>query len=196
MLDIRHQVVYGAAILPYIDAIAALRIEVFREWPYLYDGSLAYERKYLQAYADAPDSLCILAWAGEDVVGASTACGLAHVKDARVPFDALGPDPATVYYAGESVLRAAWRGKGVGAPFYTLREEAGKRLGYAHLAFASVIRPETHPARPSSYRSLDAYWSRKGYAPLPKHVAHFSWQDVGEEAETPKPLGFWIKTLA
>jgi len=195
MPEIRHQVVYGGAILPHLDALAALRIEVFREWPYLYDGTLAYERKYLQAYAEAPDSLCILAWAGEEVIGASTACGLAHVKDARVPFDTFGPDPSTVYYAGESVLRASWRGQGIGAPFYTLREQVGMRLGYAHLAFASVIRPDDHPARPNAYQPLDAYWSRKGYTLLPEHIAYFSWQDVGEARETSKPLGFWIKAL-
>lgn len=195
MPPVRHEVVFGAALNPYLNAVAALRIEVFREWPYLYEGSLAYELTYLRTYLDAPDSMCVLAWAGEELIGASTACGLAHVKEARIPFDALGPDPATVYYAGESVLRAPWRGQGVGAPFYTLREEAGRKFGYAYLAFASVLRPDAHPARPAAYIPLDAYWTRKGYTRLPDHVAHFTWQDVGEPSETSKPLGFWIKPL-
>ena len=41
----------GAALLPHLDAVAALRIAVFRDWPYLYDGDAAYEREYLDAYA-------------------------------------------------------------------------------------------------------------------------------------------------
>lgn len=196
MTPVRHEVVYGSALSPHLHAVAALRIEVFREWPYLYEGSLAYELTYLRSYLDAPDSVCILVWAGDQLVGASTACGLAHVKEARIPFDAMGPDPTTVYYAGESVLRKPFRGKGIGAPFYALREEAGKRFGYTHLAFASVIRPETHPAKPADYVSLDAYWTRRGYTPLPNHIAHFSWPDVGDTEETSKPLGFWIKSLA
>ena len=30
----------GAAITPYIDALAQLRIAIFREYPYLYDGDM------------------------------------------------------------------------------------------------------------------------------------------------------------
>ena len=28
----------GAALLPHLDEVAKLRIAVFRDWPYLYDG--------------------------------------------------------------------------------------------------------------------------------------------------------------
>jgi hypothetical protein len=28
----------GAGILPHLDAVARLRMAVFRDWPYLYDG--------------------------------------------------------------------------------------------------------------------------------------------------------------
>ena len=35
----------------YIDNIARLRIEVFRDFPYLYDGTMEYERNYLQTYS-------------------------------------------------------------------------------------------------------------------------------------------------
>jgi hypothetical protein len=31
-----------------LDGVASLRIAVFRDWPYLYDGSLDYEREYLR----------------------------------------------------------------------------------------------------------------------------------------------------
>lgn len=34
-----------------LDDLAALRVKVFREWPYLYEGSLDYERNYLRRYA-------------------------------------------------------------------------------------------------------------------------------------------------
>ena len=35
--------VSGEALVPWLDGIGKLRIAVFREYPYLYDGSLAYE---------------------------------------------------------------------------------------------------------------------------------------------------------
>ena len=43
----------GEEIAPALRALARLRIAVFRDWPYLYDGSLAYEEKYLAGLAAA-----------------------------------------------------------------------------------------------------------------------------------------------
>ena len=40
----------GDALEAALDGVAALRIAVFRDWPYLYDGTLDYEREYLQTY--------------------------------------------------------------------------------------------------------------------------------------------------
>ena len=37
----------GTAVTPFNTALAELRIQVFREWPYLYEGTLAYEQHYL-----------------------------------------------------------------------------------------------------------------------------------------------------
>jgi hypothetical protein len=30
---------------------------------------------------------------------------------------------------------------------------------------------------------------------VPGAIAHFAWKDLGEEAETEKPLQFWMKPL-
>ena len=43
----------GPALEPWLDALGALRIRVFREYPYLYDGTLEYEREYLRTYVNA-----------------------------------------------------------------------------------------------------------------------------------------------
>ena len=42
----------GAALEPWLDALGKLRITVFREYPYLNDGTLEYEREYLKTYAE------------------------------------------------------------------------------------------------------------------------------------------------
>jgi len=41
--------------------LARLRITVFRDWPYLYDGTLDYEEKYLAKLAAAKDAVCVIA---------------------------------------------------------------------------------------------------------------------------------------
>ena len=88
----------GAALRPHLDAVAALRIAVFRDWPYLYHGDAAYEREYLDAYAQSADSIVVLARHGDAVVGAST--GIPLVQDSaefQAPFLARGVDVSKVF---------------------------------------------------------------------------------------------------
>ena len=43
----------GEGLRARLDDLARLRIEVFRAWPYLYEGTLDYERHYLPRYLKA-----------------------------------------------------------------------------------------------------------------------------------------------
>ena len=184
------------AVEPWLPALARLRIAVFREWPYLYAGSEAYEREYLGVYLRSPDSLFVLAKDGGTVVGASSGMPLDEESEAfRVPFERAGIDPGTVFYFAESVLLPGWRGQGVGHRFFDMREAHVRRLGRRHVTFCAVLRPEGHPLRPAGYRPLDAFWQKRGYEKLPGVVAHFGWKDLGEPAETEKELQFWMRPL-
>ncbi len=194
---IRIECATGAAIERYLDALAALRIGVFREYPYLYDGSLAYEHEYLASYAGSPASLVVVAWDGDRVVGASTALPLAlHSDDVVPPLARAGFDPATVYYFGESVLEPAYRGRGLGSRFFEERERRDRELGFATATFCAVERPADHPLRPAGYQPPGALWRRHGFERRSDIVGTLSWRDLGETEETAKPMVFWIKPLA
>ena len=47
---IQTRILTGDAVAGVLDDLARLRIAVFRDWPYLYDGDVDYERDYLTAY--------------------------------------------------------------------------------------------------------------------------------------------------
>ena len=49
----------GSEILKSIDDLARLRMTVFAEWPYLYEGDPEYEERYLSEFVTAPDSLLV-----------------------------------------------------------------------------------------------------------------------------------------
>ncbi|HKU42342.1 MAG TPA: GNAT family N-acetyltransferase [Polyangiales bacterium] len=196
-MSVEVEPVSGAQIEPYLDALAALRIEVFREYPYLYDGTLDYERRYLRGYAASPRSVVVLARDGEAVVGAATAMPLRdHGEDVVPALEAAGFDPARVYYFGESVLRASYRGRGIGHAFFDHREAAARRHGFSIATFCAVQRPPDHPRKPAGYVSHDAFWRKRGFEPRPDIVASFEWQDLDESSESPKPMLFWVKELA
>jgi len=186
----------GEAARGHIDALARLRIEVFREFPYLYDGDRSYEERYLQAFLNAPDSLLVVVLDGETVVGASTALPMeCETANIRQPLQDSGYDVARVFYFGESVLRKAYRGKGLGVRFFEERERWARQLNrFDTLAFCAVARPENHPLRPEGYRPLDAFWRRRGFESTDIYC-FMNWRDLDEDGESPKPLKFWVKTL-
>ncbi len=187
----------GANIEPRLEALARLRIAVFREFPYLYDGSLDYERTYLREFASSPRSTLVIARAGEEVVGAATACPLLEHGEAAVAGAALRTIvvPSHVYYFGESVLLPAYRGQRIGHAFFDHREAAARQHGFAVASFCAVDRPRDHPARPADYLPHDAFWSKRGYRRRPEAVAQFTWRDLGAADETAKPMVFWTKEL-
>lgn len=186
----------GDAALPYLGDLAALRCEVFREFPYLYEGTAEYEQKYLRGYAEHARSVIVLARDGDQVVGASTAIPLVeHSEDLAPVLAKAGLDPARVYYFGESVLRASCRGHGIGHAFFDQREAAAKKHGFAITAFCAVKRPDDHPLRPAGYVPHDAFWTKRGYVKRPDIVASFEWRDIGDTGETAKPMVFWLKEI-
>jgi GNAT superfamily N-acetyltransferase len=191
------RVVTGEDIAPWIEAVADLRIRVFRDWPYLYEGSVGYEREYLIHYRTSPGSVFVLALddAG-GVAGCSTGLPLidAH-NEFRAPFRVSGYELGRVFYFGESVLDPAWRGRGIGHAFFDEREAHARKLGFDITAFCAVLRPNDHPLRPADYRPLDEFWKKRGYEPVEGLTTSFAWQDIDQAHETDKPMQFWVKRL-
>lgn len=186
----------GAALDAALDDVAGLRIDVFRAWPYLYDGSLDYERRYLENYADNDAAVLVGAFDGKKLVGAATGTPLEdHADDFAAPFANTNYALADVFYCAESVLLPAYRGQGIGHQFFDHREAHARALGRVHSSFCGVVRPDNHPLRPVDYSPLDPFWRKRGYAPLNGVMAEFSWRDVGDDTETQKPLQFWLRRL-
>lgn len=186
----------GAALEAALEDVARLRIAVFRDWPYLYDGSLDYEREYLATYRDSPGALLVGAFFGDVLVGASTSTPMEdHAGEFAAPMQGRGVPLERILYGAESVLLPEYRGKGIGHRFFDLREDHARALGRTHVAFCSVMRPADHPLRPATYRTNDAFWQGRGYAPVPGAVAEFAWKDLGQAGETVKPLQFWMREL-
>ena len=187
-------VVSGPELRPFLPELARLRLEVFRAFPYLYDGTPEYEERYLQPLLNTPDAVIVLARDGRVVVGASSALPLIReTPELQAPIGPPEFDRADVLYLGESVLKTEYRGRGLGHAFFDHREEHAQRLGLGTTAFCAVQRPDDHPARPTPYRSLHAFWVARGYTERPDLHTTLSWPDVGDDRDTPKPMRFWLR---
>lgn len=186
----------GAEAQQFLYELAQLRIEVFSEYPYLYEGNIAYEAEYLRAFFTAPDALLVVAQDGGKTVGVSTALPLQHESDdIKQPFIDKGYELEHIFYYGESVLLKPYRGLGIGKQFFQHREAHARSCGAKMACFCAIIRPDSHPMRPPNYVPLDAFWQKQGFVKTEDMICYIPWQEIGEPAETPKPLAFWLKQL-
>ena len=190
----------GSEIYAALNDLAQLRIQVFAAYPYLYDGDgdgdVDYEAGYLREFMAAPDALLVAAISDGRIIGAATASPARANKDKLdAPFAEFGIDTATSFYFGESILLPEFRGQGIGNAFFDYREVHALACGATAAHFAAVVRPDDHPARPIDYVPLDAFWRKRGYAPLTGLISNLAWKEHGEADESPKLMQHWARQL-
>ncbi|MRR35705.1 GNAT family N-acetyltransferase [bacterium] len=186
----------GPAVIPYLSEIARLRITIFREFPYLYKGSQEIETKYLQAYAEAPDACVFVVRDGEAIIGAVTGVPLSgEPASFTAPFAGSPFSLDTIYYVGEVLFFPAYRGQGLGSRLLQEFEDHVRALGrYQRLACATVVRPETHPLRPSDYRPIDGLLLRAEFIKYPELRVALPWPDLDGNI-TENTMVFWMNEL-
>ncbi len=196
-MALRVESLTGDAVRAAIPELARLRVAVFRDWPYLYDGTINYETAYLRRFAASKDAVVIAAYDGDAIVGVATGAPLSdHAEVFAKAFTERGYDIANFFYCGESVLLANYRGHGLGHAFFDGRETHARALGrFQKITFCGVVRPDDHPLKPASYRALDAFWTKRGYAKTHGLTAKFAWKDIDQSDETEKLMQFWMKAL-
>lgn len=194
--EIAVHLLTGSAIADVLDDVATLRLEIFREYPYLYLGRREDELDYLKTYGEAPGACVVPAYHGKAVVGAATGMPLIH-EDPRMR-EALAGTPFPLnqlYYVGELLFRPDYRNRGLGRRLLARLENHVRSLGsYRRLACATVERPDDHPLRPPDHIPITRFLGRTGFVRLPGVSTHFTWRET-DGVKRDHPMQFWIKNL-
>ncbi len=187
----------GAEIASVFEDLAKLRITVFKAFPYLYEGTLAYEKEYLKVYSDAEKSFLFAVFDDSEMVGATTCIPLIDESDeVKKPFLEAGMDISKIFYFGESILLSPYRSLGLGNRFFEEREKHAKSfVQYSLASFCAVQRPENHPMKPEDYRPLDEFWKKRGYKKNAILQTEFNWLDIGDNVSSKKTMLFWTKNI-
>ena len=107
------EVLKGNEIKNYVDELGRFRIEIFKEFPYLYEGNMEYERNYLYRYTKSSESILILMKDTRGLFGACTGIPLQDEDTEHVrPFQKINIEE--IFYIGELMVRADSRGKRLG----------------------------------------------------------------------------------
>ena len=179
-----------------LDALARLRISVFHDFPYYYDGDFDYERGYVETYRDNDKAILVGAFDGDRIVGAATGTPLEDNEPQYVqPYAEAGYRVEDIFYCAESVLLSDYRGHGLGHAFFDQRESHARALGRVYTTFCSVMRPDDHPGRPEGYQPLDGFWEKRGYTRMDGMTTYYHWRDRGEETESIKQMQIWMRKL-
>jgi GNAT superfamily N-acetyltransferase len=193
-MSLRLESFTGSFTKSYIPELAQLRMKIFRDFPYLYEGDLAYEENYLSTFLASPDSFLAIVFDSDKVVGATTAIPLVQETEAfKKPFLEHGYDLSEIFYFGESLLYPQYRGQGIGVKFFEVREAQAKKYNAKLTTFCAVERPDDHPLKPATYTPLHTFWRKRGYERRAELQTVYSWKDLGETEETAKPMVFWTK---
>ena len=195
-MEIRVQSLWGKDIIEYKNELAQLRLKVFRDYPYLYDGTIEYEEEYLETLIESPQSILAVAFDHDRVVGASTGMPLKYETDEiKQPWLKEVIDIEKVFYFSESVLLKEYRGLGIGVKFFEEREKWARQLDYKLATFCGVIRAKEDPNKPENYVTLDRFWKNRGYQKKVGVICTLTWKQIDESQESAKNLQFWYKFL-
>jgi GNAT superfamily N-acetyltransferase len=198
---ISFEVVKGKKIEQYAKYIASLRLLMFKEFPYLYIGSLEHEKKYLAFYSNSTDGVLILAKQDGCIVGLLTGMSMTgiceHISDFKKILDKNKRSIQSAYYYGEALVLEAYRGQGILTKMFQELDAEIKHMGYNQAYGITVIREKNDSRRPSNYRDTESLWEHLGLVKT-NMVYGGEWETVSKTGETEtamNQLQVWEKTF-
>ncbi len=186
-----------------IAQLAQMRLDYFREYPYLYDGTLEYEKNYLGEYKEkAVDGYLVQAFDEKDgekmLVGILTGCGFCSdieiIRDGAKLFAENNISTQDRYYLGEAIIIPEYQGRKI-LPhmLWELGKQVIKLNKYSSLCFLTVIREENDSRKPEGYKSTDTLWEKLGCHRV-KITSSFEWptiMDDGSVHDVHNDVEFW-----
>ncbi len=189
----------GDEISPYVKGITDIAIEVYKEYPYLYDGTEEEYLPFIDYYSHSSFGIASLLFDGDRPVGVAIGMPLNEMRDRfKDPLLAARPDEnlEKIYYLGEFLLINEYRGKGYGKKLYKQLENLVKENGeYSKLCFCKIVEWDYHPLMPNGYLPMDGFWIKQGFEICDDITVSVYWDDVGTNENSIHHLVYWMKNL-
>lgn len=198
---IHYDIYFGKDVIKFISQISKLRLEEFRNFPYLYFGDESYERDYFVGFTRDPQSCLAVAKENNEIVGIATAmplCSEADIlKETEELFQIHGLNPRTFFYFGEFVVLPSFRGRGISTNLENTILQNAKQWGFRNSCLAVVSRDQNDVRKPNNYIASDRVWKKMGYKEINLSIK-YSWPtqlESGKIENTINELIFWKKEI-
>ncbi len=195
---IQYKLYRGAEILPIAKDLATLRVTIFRDYPYLYEGSVEEDMHYTSSIAQSESAFVILALDDDKVVGALTAYEMEESEaEVREPYSTTEYASYRSCYIGETLLLPHYQGRGgVGIRLYKRGEAIIREEGYEAVVVCTVDRASDDCRRPESYHDVNVTLRKLGFEVIPDLKATFWWREIGGgDEERENKMSYLVKTL-
>jgi hypothetical protein len=191
----------GSELTDWTDELARLRIDAFREFPYLYEGSMDYERNYLKAYGTHQNALLLVLMQDNIICGMSSGMPLNTdseiVATLRMAMCAQDYPVGDFFYFSETILTTAFQSQGWYSKLTKRRAAIVTSWGFHWGCFLTVHREADHPLRPPDYQGPFNKFEHLGYKRTPLTIT-YEWPTI-ESASTSRVkanrMDLWIKRL-
>lgn len=191
----------GSRFIELSDIVARLRLDFFKEFPYLYRGDIESEKKYLEAYLADERSMIVVAKIDNELAGVFT--GLPLVSNAEIVSDVKdlvvknGDNPADYYYYGDILILPKYRQLGLTRKMFAAQDKMAQLWKYKYVCALTVVRSASHPLAPASYKSYDKIWNHLGLLKTGMRITHH-WPTIqpdGSVIDTNNEMEFLSKSL-
>lgn len=179
----------GNAISPYIQDITDLSLTIYREYPYLYEGTEEEYMPFIEYYSYSQNGIACILFDNDKPIGVAIGMPMNEMREkykqpllnyyTETDFDSL-------FYLGEFLLLKEYRGQGFSKQMYLELEQQVRKTGFSSKIFFCEI---------DNYRSLDKFWSKLGFKLCGNLSFTVYWRNVSELEDSPHNMIYLMKSL-
>lgn len=156
----------GAQCSSMLEDVGKIRIETFKDYPFLYEGNQELEQAYLKVYTNE-ESAIVKATVDGQLAGFITGVPLAieaNVSEkAAADFKQQNYNHEEFYYIGEVIVLPEYRKQKIGTALFEKIEQQAAQFGYENFCLVGIEHAENHPLKPDNYEDPEIFCQKMGY---------------------------------
>lgn len=190
----------GKSIAPYLHNITDLCVQIYKEYPYLYEGTSEEYFPFIEYYAQSENGIACLLFDKDRPVGVAIGMPINEMREKyKGPFMNARPHEnlGEIFYLGEYLLLKDYRGKGLGKEIYLEFERSVKKnQNMKKICFCKIDESNQTNLEIENYKPLDGFWVKNGFKKCDDITVSVDWQNVGELNDSPHILIYWLKPFS